>query len=336
MLRINFLGFKNLFIILLFVIATNAQYFVYKNAPRDMITAAKQIGENERLSYQQSLQKAENDDERMVLYAKHLGACSTVALDISQRLAETLGEEASIPKSHTPEGKAQGILKAIGVDSVSAALMTMPIKAMKETIQSACLKNELQFQCAFGFLQDHNKISEHINAMMDNDGNIKTMFENECQKPEATPSTYACIGENALEWFEQCHTSILSYNQTRAEINDGMISIYAKTLSDIEEAVNKATTHEELEQITLASTKLMTETLTKIKRVEAFKCRSYYQMERCVLKNISRKCGLDSVNAIETILRVGYLRRERGDHLHSQFLESDEAPSSACSKTFTS
>ena len=88
--------------------------------------------------------------------------------------------------------------------------MTMPIKFMRETIHSACLKNELQFQCAFGFLQDHNKIAEHINDMMDNDGNIKTMFENECQKPEATPSTYACIGENAPELFDDCHT--VSFN----------------------------------------------------------------------------------------------------------------------------
>ena len=114
-----------------------------------------------------------------------------------------------------------------------------------------------------------------------------------------------------------------------------MISSYAKTLSDIEEAVNKATTQEELEQISIASTSLMTQTLTKLRRIEAFKCRSYYQMERCVLKNVSRKCGLDSVKALETILRIGYLRRERGDHLHSQFIESDISPSSACSKTFT-
>lgn len=50
----NLLGLKsnnNLFILLIFVIIVvnnnvNAKYFVYKNAPRDMIFAAKQIGEN--------------------------------------------------------------------------------------------------------------------------------------------------------------------------------------------------------------------------------------------------------------------------------------------------
>uniref|UniRef100_A0AC35FL56 Uncharacterized protein n=1 Tax=Panagrolaimus sp. PS1159 TaxID=55785 RepID=A0AC35FL56_9BILA len=72
MFTYNSLGLKNiknnnLFILLIFVIininVVNAKYFVYKNAPSDMINAAKQIGENERLSYQQSLQKAESDDE---------------------------------------------------------------------------------------------------------------------------------------------------------------------------------------------------------------------------------------------------------------------------------
>uniref|UniRef100_A0AC34F9Z4 Uncharacterized protein n=1 Tax=Panagrolaimus sp. ES5 TaxID=591445 RepID=A0AC34F9Z4_9BILA len=272
----------------------------------------------------------------MMLYATHLGECSNVASDISQKLADTIGSEAKAPKYDTPEAASQRILKAVGVDSVSASLMTMPLKAMKQTIHEACLKNELQFQCAFGFLQDHNKIAEHITAMMENDGNIKVMFENECQRPEATPSTYACIGENADVWYDECHASIESYDDTRTDINDQMITSYAKTLSIVEELVGRAKTESELEKITTESTTLMLQTLAGIKRIEAFKCRSFYQMERCLLKNVLRKCGMDSVNALETILRVGYLRRERGDHLHSQFLESEISPSSACSKTFTS
>jgi hypothetical protein len=328
----NILG---LFITLFFVINVHAQYFVYKNAPRDMISAAKQIGENERLSYEQSLQKAETDDERMLLYATHLGECSTVASDISQKLVSTIGTESTAPKPHTPEARSQAILKAIGVDTVSAALMTMPLKEMKATIHEACLKNELQFQCAFGFLQDSNKIAEHITVMMENDGNIKVMFENECQRPEATPSTYACIGENSDTWYNECHASIESYNDTRTEINDQMTTAYEKTLNIVENLIGKARTQSELEQITVESTTLMLQTLTAIKRIEGFKCRSYYQMERCLLKNVLRKCGIDSVNALETILRVGYLRRERGDHLHSQFLESEISASSACTKTFT-
>uniref|UniRef100_A0A914YIY7 Uncharacterized protein n=1 Tax=Panagrolaimus superbus TaxID=310955 RepID=A0A914YIY7_9BILA len=272
----------------------------------------------------------------MMLYAKHLGECSTVASDISQKLVDTIGSESIAPNPDTPEAASQRILKAIGVDSVSASLMTMPLKDMKQTIHEACLKNELQFQCAFGFLQDQNKIAEHITAMMENDGNVKVMFENECHRPEATPSTYACIGENSDVWYNECHASINSYNNTRTEINEQMIVSYTKTLSIIQELVGRAKTESELEQITAESTTLMLQTLAGIKRIEAFKCRSYYQMERCLLKNVLRKCGMDSVNALEIILRIGYLRRERGDHLHSQFLESDISPSSACSKTFTS
>jgi hypothetical protein len=271
-----------------------------------------------------------------VLYATHLGECSTVASDISQKLLGKIGSEAEAPHHDSPEGRSQKILKAIGVDSVSASLMTMPLKDMKQTIHEACLKNELQFQCAFGFLQDHNKIAEHITSMMENDGNIKVMFENECQRPEATPSTYACIGENSDVWYNECQASIESYNDTRTDINEQMLTAYAKTLSIVEELVGRAKTQTEFDQITSESTTLMLQTLAGIKRIEGFKCRSYYQMERCLLKNVLRKCGMDSVNALETILRVGYLRRERGDHLHSQFLESEISPSSACSKTFTS
>ena len=63
----------------------------------------------------------------MVLYAKHLGACSSVALDISQKLVETIGDETSMPKLETPEGKARGILRAVGVDSVVSSSFHTPI-----------------------------------------------------------------------------------------------------------------------------------------------------------------------------------------------------------------
>jgi len=311
--------------------------FVYKNVPPEMAKAAKEIGDNERLSYLQTLQsKKHTEDEKMELYSQHLSGCSSVASDISMKLAETIGEMAPKPEEFSESGKARSILSAIGIDSVSSALMTMPMSEMTETIHQACLKNELQFQCAYGFIQDKDKIAAHILTMMENDGNIKMMFESECRRPEFTPATYACIGENTDQWVKECGVSIAAYNNTRTDVNIKMGTTYATVMSMIEQVMEKATTESELMKLMGESTDLMTATLHQLSKLESFKCRSYYQMERCLLKTVNKVCGFDSVHALETILRVGYLRRERGDDLHMQFLESEIPPTKACSKTFNS
>uniref|UniRef100_A0AC34PV01 Uncharacterized protein n=1 Tax=Panagrolaimus sp. JU765 TaxID=591449 RepID=A0AC34PV01_9BILA len=59
--------------------------FVYKNAPPEMIKAAKQIGQNERLSFIQELQnRKHSDEEKINLYSNHLSACSSVANELKQ------------------------------------------------------------------------------------------------------------------------------------------------------------------------------------------------------------------------------------------------------------
>ena len=115
-----------------------------------------------------------------------------------------------------------------------------------------------------------------------------------------------------------------------------MGTAYATVMSIIEQTMEKANSESELMKIMGESTDLMTSTLQQLSKLESFKCRSYYQMERCVLKTVNKVCGLDSVHALQTILRVGYLRRERGDDLHMQFLESEIPLTKACAKTFSS
>ncbi|KAE9553846.1 hypothetical protein FO519_002934 [Halicephalobus sp. NKZ332] len=272
----------------------------------------------------------------MELYSQHLSGCSSVASEISLKLSSKIGEMSPKAEEFTKSGKAQKILSAIGIDSVSSSLMTLPITEMAETIHQACLKNELQFQCAYGFIQDKDKISAHIMTMIENDGNIKMMFESECKRPEFTPSTYACIGDNTEQWVKDCGVSIGAYNNTRTNINIRMGTTYADVMMMIEELMGKANTESELVKLMGESSDLMATTLQELSKLESFKCRSYYQMERCLLKSVNKVCGFDSVHALETILRVGYLRRERGDDLHMQFLESEIPPTKACAKTFNS
>uniref|UniRef100_A0A7E4VC86 DUF725 domain-containing protein n=1 Tax=Panagrellus redivivus TaxID=6233 RepID=A0A7E4VC86_PANRE len=305
--------------------------FIYNSAPPELALAAMQIGQNERIAYIDDLKKVKTEEESAELYTHHLGVCSTVASEESMALWLHLGDGGESASSRQPD-----IFDAMGVDSVSARLMRLPTAMQSEMIHQACLKHELQFQCAYGFLQDYDRIAENIEAMSAVDGNMKMMFETECKHPEESPSIYACLGENAAKWEQECGVAITAYNETRSEVNTKMGTIYFEIAASIKSAVEKATSRAELETVVADGTAVMTQTLSTLARLEGYKCRSYYQMERCLFKAVSNTCGADALSAISTILRVGYLRRERGDDLHNEFYENQVPLHRACAKVFSS
>jgi len=313
--------------------AERLQRFVYANADDQLVLQGRQLGENERLNYMESLQTAKTDDEKIELYVKHLSKCSTIGQHVSQWLDESIGSHAERPLENTHEGRTQQILRMIGLDDVSVNFFTQKNhQKMREIIQAACLKNEVQFQCALGFLGDREKIMADIELMKSNDGNVKLMFENECARPEFAPNVYSCIAEKVDEWSGQCKQIIGVYNQTRIAVNTNMLQTYVDTLSDIEDRIrripeeNSALMKKEIDESQI----VMSAMLTPLINLEAFKCRHFAQMSRCVRAAMVEVCGPESASAVDISLRVGYLRRERGDDLHEQFSDSGIETHRAC------
>ncbi|TKR59390.1 hypothetical protein L596_029068 [Steinernema carpocapsae] len=321
------------------VVATTAQMrpklqrFIFANADDQLVLQGRQVGENERLNYLESLQHAQSEDEKMELYVKHLSKCSNIGQDVSQWLDASIGSQAEKPRENTHESHSQKVLKMIGLDDVSINFFTQKnTRKMREIIQAACLKNEIQFQCALGFLQDREKILNDIENMKNNDGNVKLMFENECARPEFAPNVYSCIADKVDQWSGQCSKIIDVYNQTRVAVNTQMLQTYVDTLSEIENRLaqipeeNAALMRKEIQD----SQMIMGGIISQMVNLEAFKCRHFSQMSRCINSALTEVCGSESAHAVEISLKVGYLRRERGDDLHEQFFDSEIEPHRAC------
>uniref|UniRef100_A0A1I7Z4U1 Secreted protein n=1 Tax=Steinernema glaseri TaxID=37863 RepID=A0A1I7Z4U1_9BILA len=286
-----------------------------------------------RLNYLASLQQVQSEEDKLQLYVKHLSKCSTIGQDVSQWLEESIGSQAEKPLVNSPQSRTQNILKMIGLDEVSVNFFTQKNhQKMREIIQAACLKNEIQFQCALGFLGDRQKIMNDIETMKNNDGNVKLMFENECARPEFAPSVYSCIADKVDQWAGQCNKIIGVYNQTRVAVNTNMLQSYVDTLSGIEARIaqipeqNSALLRKEVRE----SQTEMALALGQMVNLEAFKCRHFTQMARCINSALTEVCGQESAQAVEISLKVGYLRRERGDDLYEQFFDSGIAPHRAC------
>lgn len=61
---------------------------------------------------------------------------------------------------------------------------------------------------------------------------------------------------------------------------------------------------------------------------EAERCAQFAQLEGCLYEALAGTCGRDVLPLLSTVLRVGQLRRERGDALQHKFdlLERSAAP----------
>jgi len=204
---------------------------------------------------------------------------------------------------------------------------------MTEMVQNACLKNELQFQCAYGFLEDLEKIHSYIEDLKKNDGNVKIMFEKECRRQTPDSSAYMCIGKTVEDWGSTCEKLINVYNITRTTVNEKSHFEYAEAVEIIETNIAMALEGKaDPQAVAKESEALLKTTLNSIAHMEALKCRMYSPMERCILKRIHKVCGADSVFSLQTILRTGYLQRERGVELHEQFIDSEIDTNKACEK----
>uniref|UniRef100_A0A915E426 Uncharacterized protein n=1 Tax=Ditylenchus dipsaci TaxID=166011 RepID=A0A915E426_9BILA len=258
------------------------QYFVYPQAPQRLVVPARRLGKLEHLTYIRSARNVKNDEEKLNIYTQHFSQCSSIGGDaattVDPSLHETtttdslIEEETRIFSSSTTP--VQRLVNALGFDPIASKFLIC-----------------LVFQCAYGFLNDVDKIEEHIQLMKQNDGTFKVMAERECRLSEQSShsSVFSCIHSHAESLLNQCQQSIQVYNNTRLEVNSKMHRTFIATVSTIEKHVDTAVAdgdNEALESVLRKGESLIESTLTEMLRIEAFKCRQYSQMERCLLSAV--------------------------------------------------
>ncbi|KAI6203580.1 hypothetical protein M3Y94_00574100 [Aphelenchoides besseyi] len=296
---------------------STTDYFVYAKASSNLVENARQIGRTERRRYDEILASKEHTvEERMDLYATHVLKCSKIdkTAALSNQLDSTVGES-TVTTSETAQ-RAQDILQVIGFEPETTSLFTKPSSQILNTIQKTCLKNELHFQCAFGFLGDMDQIRENVEEMKKNDGNVKIMFEQECSNDESEiPRLYSCFGDAAEEVHAACGASLTVLNRTRHQINTRIDAVYRQTLKEIDRDLEGS----EPERTIAEANEKLRATLVEIRRLEAFRCRMYTRTEVCAVDVLTEMCGEKAKPIAQTLLRIGHLKRERGDDLNDQF-----------------
>ncbi|KAI1731718.1 hypothetical protein Ddc_00552 [Ditylenchus destructor] len=297
-------------------------------APKHLVNSAWQLGKNQRLKYDVSTKHVNDEEERLTLYAEYFSQCSIIGAELDT--GDSNSDQQSL---NSPASK---LGTAIGVDSVAYKFLTLPNAKLTETLQSACLKNELQFQCAYGFLDDLASIRENIEMIKQTDGTFKVMAERECRHvPKMNPanSLYECIHKNAGAIYGMCRNSIEDYNSTRHDVNERVAQIFDVTVATIEDHAGSAIAkgdNQDLEQVLRKGESLIENTLNTLAIMESFKCQYFIPMEKCVHRAVQSMCGDEAADSLVKILRIGYLQRERGDSMHQQFLEAQVQPHGAC------
>lgn len=73
--------------------------------------------------------------------------------------------------------------------------------------------------------------------------------------------------------------------------------------------------------------------LLEIRSMEATRCRLYASAERCATQTLVDTCGKTARPRLATLLKVGALRRERGDVLHAQLAAHEMPPHASCASS---
>ncbi|KAI6182185.1 hypothetical protein M3Y97_00353100 [Aphelenchoides bicaudatus] len=318
--------------------------FLYSHAPVQLVEEARSIGEYEKQVFHtevdklkdNGLDKLKNMDTEMELYSKHLLSCSSVGQKLSHHLVHAIGDQATPLEENSAERKTHEVLKTVGFDDVAIRMFLLPADKIKSLIRTACLKHELQFQCADAFLNNSLKIRNNIERMKAADGNVKVMFEKECTNDEEVnvPEIYSCIGSSADEVHASCGATLSVFNKSRERLNQ-QISIHynrALELSEAEDNQEQDAKDEQEDEAEETYVHTIDSSISQIRILEGFRCRIYAQLERCATNTIAEQCGHKSRSIVKTLLRVGHLRRERGDQMHQHlFVDNEIVEHPACS-----
>lgn len=101
----------------------------------------------------------------MELYSTHLLSCSAIGANLTKHLEDSIGSDSQSTEGNSGKKRSIETLKSVGFDDVVTRLFMLPSYQIDELIKSACLKHELQFQCADAFLNNPSKIYTSIEKM---------------------------------------------------------------------------------------------------------------------------------------------------------------------------
>ncbi|CAD5206462.1 unnamed protein product [Bursaphelenchus okinawaensis] len=303
------------------------QYLIYPFADSDKVETAYEAGVKARTAFAEEMVGQFDEMASMEVFANYFMSCSNVGADLQDILDKKIGDQAY--DFNPAKIQKQKILQSAGFDVISSRLFTIPNKDIESTVNIACLKNELQLQCALGFMNDYDKIQEHINELKKTDGNLKVMFEEECKAPQNSPKLYSCVGQHVHVVRNQCSFLLNRYNYSRTSLNQKINTLADNSRSKVNAILMDYEQNMSEEDLILANNEI-SETLNRVKQLEDYKCKTFNQLKQCVVHHMTDYCGKGTGTVLDAVLSVGYLKRERDVQLQQQFEQLEVSPSRQC------
>uniref|UniRef100_A0A914XYV6 Secreted protein n=1 Tax=Panagrolaimus superbus TaxID=310955 RepID=A0A914XYV6_9BILA len=181
-------------------------------------------------------------------------------------------------------------------------------------------------------LQNCSQIQLRIENLKKYDGDMKLLLEKDCNDRSQQTINYPCLGHATDKWAAPCLKIIDDYNETRAEINDKIYTIYTGAINHAEKIVNGSDPDDAKQFLPtkIIVQNILKKALNQILELESEKCRRLSAVLSCISPQMKKICRPGAADAMKTSLLVGYLRNERGISLQTHFEQFDIDPDSIC------
>lgn len=343
MISFDILTKKVLLIILVCTPLLNGTNFVYPNAPSELVKNAKNLGTSQRLSLANYINKKNiipNSEEETTVINEFLNKCHEYSQKVGydeeyvQFLKSVATSEIDNNPSSDSHYRHSKILDLMSLDDATISFLTTPIEGMKKILQRQCLINEIDFQCVDSFYNNNHHItSEKIDIIRNSGGFAKLMLDEECPNNGEDLNDYHCIGVNAKEYGKLCSTSLKVYNMTKYDIDHKILNLFASTITEIDkfnDMLEKSNESEERIRIKRETEILLTSTMKTISTLEGTKCRMFTQLGKCLRNSVINACGREAGRKFQTMVQIGYLRRERFNDINDAFQALNMEPHRSC------
>uniref|UniRef100_A0A0K0G2Z1 Uncharacterized protein n=1 Tax=Strongyloides venezuelensis TaxID=75913 RepID=A0A0K0G2Z1_STRVS len=309
-----------IFCIFLIFVSKNVEpirYYIYRNTSSDRLEAAQHLGEEAKISYIKRTMGMNDEFEKRNLYLEGLEICNTIDSDEAIKIQQRTEKESRY--------RDWRYLQQMGLKDFQAQFMTLPPKFMKEIIHTACSKHEQQLQCGARF-EGSIMIEKRIDDLKQI-GNHRMMFHKECTDPNYVSSIYPCIGKFVKQWSGVCLDKMNMYWEVQKVVNTEIVNIYETALSTVKTLSNS----KNIQHPTQLQLFIFNNAFKKISKLEGKKCEKFKTMRDCILPALQKQCGTEARNALETAISVGYLRTERHERLHMDFINLNFPTDFRCS-----
>uniref|UniRef100_A0A0N4ZND4 DUF19 domain-containing protein n=1 Tax=Parastrongyloides trichosuri TaxID=131310 RepID=A0A0N4ZND4_PARTI len=292
------------------------RYYIYKNTSSDRLEAAQQLGEEAKISYIKRTMHMNDDMEKRELYLQGLEICNSIDSMEAQKIQQRTSKESRY--------RDWRYLVQIGLKEFQAQFMTLPVKFMTEITHMACSKHEQQLQCGANF--EGTMMIEKRILDLKQIGNHHMMFQKECKDSNYVSKVYPCIGKNVKIWAGECLEKMNTYWEVQKVVNNEISNIYETALNTVKSISSKHAIEHPLQLQSF----IFNNAFRKISKLEGKKCEKFKIMRDCVLPALHKQCGEEAKYAVETSISTGYLRTERHERLHMDFVNLNFPTDSRC------